>query len=55
MIAEGYYASRCIFEINQEIGAYMPIAQKIYMHPLGTRAYGRSFPGTGKGIDLRRT
>lgn len=30
MIAEGYYASRCIFEINQEIGAYMPIAQKIY-------------------------
>ncbi|WP_253906487.1 NAD(P)H-dependent glycerol-3-phosphate dehydrogenase [Chitinophaga sp. SYP-B3965] len=30
MIAEGYYASRCIFEINAEIGAYMPIAQKVY-------------------------
>lgn len=30
MIAEGYYASKCINEINAEIGAYMPIAQKVY-------------------------
>ncbi len=30
MIAEGYYASKCIYEINAEIGAYMPIAQKVY-------------------------
>lgn len=30
MIAEGYYASRSIFEINQQIGAYMPIAQTVY-------------------------
>ncbi|MGX5818364.1 NAD(P)H-dependent glycerol-3-phosphate dehydrogenase [Chitinophaga lutea] len=30
MIAEGYYASKCIFEINAQIGAYMPIAQKIF-------------------------
>ncbi|WP_341834225.1 NAD(P)H-dependent glycerol-3-phosphate dehydrogenase [Chitinophaga pollutisoli] len=30
MIAEGYYASRCIAEINGRIGAYMPIAQKIF-------------------------
>lgn len=30
MIAEGYYASRCIFEINKDIGAYMPVAQKVY-------------------------
>ncbi len=30
MIAEGYTASRCIFEINAEIGAYMPIAQKVH-------------------------
>ncbi|RPE13827.1 NAD(P)H-dependent glycerol-3-phosphate dehydrogenase [Chitinophaga lutea] len=30
MIAEGYYASKCIYEINAQIGAYMPIAQKVY-------------------------
>lgn len=30
MVAEGYYASRCIHEINAAIGAYMPIAQKVY-------------------------
>ncbi|UYQ93036.1 NAD(P)-binding domain-containing protein [Chitinophaga horti] len=30
MIAEGYYASRCIFEINKQTGAHMPIAQAVY-------------------------
>ncbi|CAL1520874.1 NAD(P)H-dependent glycerol-3-phosphate dehydrogenase [Chitinophaga sp. MM2321] len=30
MIAEGYYASKCIYEMNREIGAYMPVAQAIY-------------------------
>lgn len=30
MIAEGYYASKCIFEMNRRIGAYMPVAQAIY-------------------------
>lgn len=39
MIAEGYYASRSVFEINKAIGAYMPVAEKVYrvlwenMHP----------------------
>lgn len=30
MIAEGYYASKCIFEINKKINADMPIAETIY-------------------------
>lgn len=30
MVAEGYYASRCIYEINREVGAYMPVAQAVY-------------------------
>jgi len=30
MVAEGYYASKCIYEINDEIGAYMPVAQAVY-------------------------
>jgi glycerol-3-phosphate dehydrogenase (NAD(P)+) len=30
MVAEGYYASKCIFTLNQEIGADMPIAETIY-------------------------
>ena len=30
MIAEGYYASKCIYEINDAIGAYMPVAQAVY-------------------------
>jgi glycerol-3-phosphate dehydrogenase (NAD(P)+) len=30
MIAEGYYASRCMHEMNRNIGAYMPVAQAVY-------------------------
>lgn len=30
MVAEGYNASRCMFEINKQIGARMPIATAIY-------------------------
>jgi glycerol-3-phosphate dehydrogenase (NAD(P)+) len=30
MVAEGYYASRCIHNFNQGIGADMPIAETIY-------------------------
>ena len=30
MIAEGYYASKCMFEMNRKIGAYMPVAQAVY-------------------------
>ncbi|SEW05983.1 NAD(P)H-dependent glycerol-3-phosphate dehydrogenase [Chitinophaga arvensicola] len=30
MIAEGYYASKCMYEMNRSIGAYMPVAQAVY-------------------------
>ena len=30
MVAEGYSASRCIVQINQKVGAAMPIATSIY-------------------------
>lgn len=30
MVAEGYYASRCIYNFNKSIGAEMPIAEVIY-------------------------
>jgi glycerol-3-phosphate dehydrogenase (NAD(P)+) len=30
MVAEGYNASKCIYEINQAYGAEMPIATAIY-------------------------
>jgi glycerol-3-phosphate dehydrogenase (NAD(P)+) len=30
MVAEGYYASRCIYLVNKTIGAEMPIADTIY-------------------------
>lgn len=30
MVAEGYYASRCIFNLNRSIGADIPIAETIY-------------------------
>ncbi|HEX6333210.1 MAG TPA: NAD(P)H-dependent glycerol-3-phosphate dehydrogenase [Flavisolibacter sp.] len=39
MVAEGYYASRCIYNINKAIGGDIPIAEMIYkilwerMHP----------------------
>jgi glycerol-3-phosphate dehydrogenase (NAD(P)+) len=39
MVAEGYYASKCIYNINKKIGAEMPVAETVYrilwerMHP----------------------
>lgn len=30
MVAEGYYASRCIYNFNKGIGAEMPIAETVY-------------------------
>lgn len=30
MVAEGYYASRCIYNLNKHIGADIPIAETIY-------------------------
>ncbi|MBV8254456.1 MAG: NAD(P)H-dependent glycerol-3-phosphate dehydrogenase [Chitinophaga sp.] len=30
MIAEGYYAAKCLHEMNREIGVYMPVAQAVY-------------------------
>jgi glycerol-3-phosphate dehydrogenase (NAD(P)+) len=30
MVAEGYNASKCIFEVNKEIKAEMPIAAMVY-------------------------
>jgi glycerol-3-phosphate dehydrogenase (NAD(P)+) len=30
MVAEGYYASRCIYNLNKNIGAEIPIAKTIY-------------------------
>ena len=30
MVAEGYNASKCIYLINKEIGAEMPIAETVY-------------------------
>jgi glycerol-3-phosphate dehydrogenase (NAD(P)+) len=30
MVAEGYYASKCIYSLNKKIGADMPIAETIY-------------------------
>jgi glycerol-3-phosphate dehydrogenase (NAD(P)+) len=30
MVAEGYYASKCIFNINKKIGADIPIASTVY-------------------------
>lgn len=30
MVAEGYNASRCIYQINQKVGASMPIAETLY-------------------------
>ena len=30
MVAEGYNASKCIYNINKNIGADMPIAETVY-------------------------
>lgn len=30
MVAEGYYASKCIYNINKKIGAEIPVAETIY-------------------------
>lgn len=30
MVAEGYYASKCMFHINQKVGAATPIAETVY-------------------------
>ena len=30
MVAEGYNASKCMYQINQTIGADMPIAETVY-------------------------
>jgi glycerol-3-phosphate dehydrogenase (NAD(P)+) len=30
MVAEGYYAAKCIYNINKKIGADMPIAETVY-------------------------
>jgi glycerol-3-phosphate dehydrogenase (NAD(P)+) len=30
MVAEGYYASKCIFNINKKMGADIPVAETIY-------------------------
>ena len=30
MVAEGYNASKCMFEMNKKYGAEMPIAQTVY-------------------------
>ena len=30
MVAEGYYASRCIYNLNKNVNAEIPIAETIY-------------------------
>jgi glycerol-3-phosphate dehydrogenase (NAD(P)+) len=30
MVAEGYYGTKCIFEINKKLGVHMPIAEAMY-------------------------
>ena len=42
MVAEGYYASRCIHNFNKSIGADMPIAETVYKI-----LWERLQPGTG--------
>ena len=35
MVAEGYNAAKCIYDLNKEIMAEMPIAETVYRDPLG--------------------
>ena len=42
MVAEGYYASRCIYNLNKNIGADIPIAETIYKI-----LWERQLPGEG--------
>jgi len=42
MVAEGYYASRCIYNLNKNIGADIPIAETIYKI-----LWERELPGEG--------
>jgi len=50
MIAEGYYASKSVFQMNKSIGAYMPVAQAVFsilweqVHPAD------AFEGLEKGF-----
>jgi glycerol-3-phosphate dehydrogenase (NAD(P)+) len=30
MVAEGYNAARCIYDLNKDVGAEMPIAETVY-------------------------
>ena len=43
MVAEGYNASKCIYEINQQVGASMPIAETIYRSVWGSLKPGEAF------------
>jgi glycerol-3-phosphate dehydrogenase (NAD(P)+) len=45
MVAEGYNASRCLFEINREVGADMPIATAIYRILWENLSPGEGFRG----------
>jgi glycerol-3-phosphate dehydrogenase (NAD(P)+) len=36
MVAEGYYACKCIHAINTELKSDIPIAETVYKIPLGT-------------------
>jgi glycerol-3-phosphate dehydrogenase (NAD(P)+) len=43
MVAEGYNASKCIHELNQKLGAELPIAETIYSILWGNVKVGTGF------------